>query len=123
MNIQKSILLIAVTIFTFYSCETAPKKTPKNTIETTANTQKMSFHISGMTCEIGCAKTIQSKLSKKSGISTATVIFKDSLGLVEFDENTISKEEITAFVSGIAGGDLYNVTDVKSVTSFDEAAN
>ncbi|WP_240614789.1 hypothetical protein [Polaribacter filamentus] len=32
-----------------------------------------------MTSEIGCAKTIQSKLSKKEGVLGAKVIFTDSM--------------------------------------------
>ena len=99
------------------------QKVQKETKEVKAeNLQKIAFNISGMTCEIGCAKTIQSKLSKKAGIASAKVIFKDSLGLVEFDANAISKEDITAFVNGIAGGDLYKVNNAKSVTTFNEVA-
>ena len=73
-----------------------------------------------MTCEIGCAKTIQSKLSKKAGITSAKVVFKDSIALVEYNANAISKEDITSFVNGIAGGDMYKVKNAKSVTTFDE---
>ena len=82
--------------------------------------QKVAINISGMTCEIGCAKTIQSKLSKKAGITSAKVIFKDSLGLVEYDANTISAKDINSFINGIAGGDLYTVKSSKQVTTFDE---
>ena len=123
MKISKFIAVAFLAVFTFSACKTEVKKVQKETKEIkTENLQKMAFNISGMTCEIGCAKTIQSKLSKKAGIASAKVIFKDSLGLVEFDANAISKEDITAFVNGIAGGDLYKVNNAKSVTSFDEVA-
>jgi copper chaperone CopZ len=123
MKISKFIAVAFLAVFTFSACKTEVKKVQKETKEVKAeNLQKMAFNISGMTCEIGCAKTIQSKLSKKAGIASAKVIFKDSLGLVEFDANAISKEDITAFVNGIAGGDLYKVNNAKSVTSFDEVA-
>ncbi|NVK52882.1 MAG: heavy-metal-associated domain-containing protein [Flavobacteriaceae bacterium] len=111
--------LIVVTI-AFTACKTETKKASDTKIVVAKNPQKLAFSISGMTCEIGCAKTIQSKLSKKEGITTAKVIFKDSLGLVEFDANKISKEDITAFVDGIAGG-LYKTSNIKSVATFDEA--
>jgi copper chaperone CopZ len=75
-----------------------------------------------MTCEIGCAKTIQSKLSKKAGITSAKVVFTDSIAMVEYNASAISQEEITSFVNGIAGGDLYKVKNAKSVTTFDEKA-
>jgi copper chaperone CopZ len=123
MKISKFIAIVFLAVFTFSACKTETKKVQKETKEAKAeNLQKMAFNISGMTCEIGCAKTIQSKLSKKAGIASAKVIFKDSLGLVEFDANAISKEDITAFVNGIAGGGMYKVNNAKSVTTFDEVA-
>jgi copper chaperone CopZ len=123
MKISKFIAVAFLAVFTFSACKTEVKKVQKETKEVKAeNLQKIAFNISGMTCEIGCAKTIQSKLSKKAGIASAKVIFKDSLGLVEFDANAISKEDITAFVNGIAGGDLYKVNNAKSVTTFNEVA-
>ena len=72
--------------------------------------ENVSLAISGMTCEISCAKTIQSKLSKKEGVLSASVIFKDSIANIEFDANTTSKQELMAFVNGIAGGELYRTS-------------
>jgi periplasmic mercuric ion binding protein len=120
MKFQRLLLIVIVSAFTLSACKTETKKEPETLISTTPNPQKIAFTISGMTCEIGCAKTIQSKLSKKEGITSAKVIFNDSLGLVEFDANTISAEDITAFVNGIAGGDLYKVINIEKVTSFED---
>ena len=64
-----------------------------------------------MTCEIGCAKTIQSKLSKKEGVLNAKVVFTDSIANIEFDANKTSKEDLIAFVEGIAGGELYKASE------------
>ncbi len=66
-----------------------------------------------MTCEIGCAKTIESKLAKKEGVAKATVAFTDSLATIQFDANKLSTEDLTSFINGIAGGDLYSATEVK----------
>jgi len=68
---------------------------------------QVALNISGMTCEIGCAKTIQSKLSKKEGVLDAKVVFADSIATIEFDANKTSEKDLIAFVDGIAGGDLY----------------
>ena len=73
--------------------------------------ENVSLAISGMTCEIGCAKTIQSKLSKKEGVLNAKVAFTDSIANIEFDANTTSKKDLIAFVSGIAGGELYKASE------------
>lgn len=74
--------------------------------------ENVALAISGMTCEIGCAKTIQSKLSKKEGVLNAKVVFKDSIATVEYNANAVSKKELIAFVDGIAGGDLYKASEI-----------
>ena len=119
MKIQQLFATILIAVFTLSSCNTETKKTPEVIVAKTPKMEKVAINISGMTCEIGCAKTIQSKLSKKAGIASAKVIFKDSLGLVEFDANTISAEDINTFINGIAGGGLYTVKSSKQVADFD----
>lgn len=106
MKTLKYIYAVVVACLVFMACKTETKKEV-----VAADMQKVSLHVSGMTCEIGCAKTIQSKLSKKEGIASAKVVFKDSLATVEYDANKISKGEIVAFVDGIAGGDLYKASE------------
>ncbi len=110
MKLQKIIGLCIIATITLTACKNTPTKIDVKKENSAGNTQKMTLAISGMTCEIGCAKIIQSKLSKKEGIVSATVIFKDSIALVAFDANKISKTDIIAFVDGIAGGDLYKAT-------------
>jgi len=119
MKIQQIFAIVLIAVFTLSACNTETKKAPEVSIAKTPKMQKVAINISGMTCEIGCAKTIQSKLSKKAGITSAKVIFKDSLGLVEFDANTISAEDINTFINGIAGGGLYTVKSSKQVADFD----
>tara|TARA_Y100000034_G_scaffold105927_1_gene133912 strand:+ start:266052 stop:266465 length:414 start_codon:yes stop_codon:yes gene_type:complete len=96
-------ITLAIFSFLFISCnQNAPKEEKK---------AQVSLAISGMTCEIGCAKTIESKLSKKEGVLDAKVIFKDSIANIEFDANKTSKKDLIAFVDGIAGGDLYKAKE------------
>jgi copper chaperone CopZ len=110
MNFQKFIFTILVACFTLTSCNTKDKK-EINTPVLAANKQQISLAISGMTCEIGCAKTIQSKLSKKEGVLAAKVVFVDGIANIEFDATKTSKKDLIAFVDGIAGGDLYTASD------------
>lgn len=111
MKIQKIIFTVVVACLVLIGCKTESKKEVEKKEVVAANLQKVSLHVSGMTCQIGCAKIIESKLSKKEGIAKAKVVFKDSLATVEFDANKISKKEIVAFVDGIAGGDLYKASE------------
>lgn len=111
MKIQKIIFTVLLAVFTLSACNTESKKTTEVKISKTPKLEKVAINISGMTCEIGCAKTIQSKLSKKEGVLNAKVIFNDSTANIEFDANTTSKKDLISFVSGIAGGDLYTASE------------
>lgn len=105
MKIQKILYSIVLTSILLIGCTKEVQK------------EKLSLAISGMTCEIGCAKTIQSKLAKKEGVLDAKVIFKDSIANIEFDANTTSKKELIAFVDGIAGGELYKASESSAIKS------
>ncbi|QTE24130.1 heavy-metal-associated domain-containing protein [Polaribacter cellanae] len=111
MRIQKIVIAVVIASFTLVGCKSENTKTTEKTEVVAAKQQMVALHISGMTCEIGCAKTIQSKLSKKEGVLEAKVIFKDSVANIQFDANKTSKKDLIAFVDGIAGGDLYKATE------------
>jgi|TARA_B100000768_G_scaffold158312_1_gene156831 copper chaperone CopZ len=112
MKVQKLLFSIVIACFILNGCKNEAKKEGVKTELIAANSQKMSLAISGMTCEIGCAKTIQSKLAKKEGVLNAKVVFNDSIASVEFDANKTSKKELISFVNGIAGGDLYKASEI-----------
>ncbi len=103
MSMKNLTLILAFIGLVFTSCKEAAPQIEKR--------ENVSLAISGMTCEIGCAKTIESKLSKKEGVFKAKVAFKDSLATIEYDANKTSKEDLIAFVDGIAGGDLYKASE------------
>ncbi len=107
MKTKNLLFSIAIACFFLTSCN---KEAKKETVA--AKKETVSLAISGMTCEIGCAKTIQSKLSKKEGVIDAKVIFTDSVANIEYDANITSKKDLIAFVDGIAGGDLYKASGV-----------
>ena len=66
MNTKSFFLSLFFSSLLLWSCsvdrEKPKNKDLKNAISQVAKIQTASFAISGMTCEIGCAKTIQSKL-------------------------------------------------------------
>jgi len=123
MRSIKFLSIVFITLNLLFSCKSdnAKNSSTKNKTEqknAIVKLEKMEFHIKGMTCEIGCARLIQSKLSKKEGIKTAKVSFHDSIGMVEFDSNKLSQKDIIAVVEDIADGDLYKVKSKKIVTDF-----
>ena len=117
MNTKSFFLSLMLNILLLWSCsvdrENLTTKGLKSDIPQITNIQTVSFAVSGMTCEIGCAKTIQSKLSKKEGITDAIVVFTDSIATVSFDSSKTSTKEISSFITGIAGGDAYTASELK----------
>ena len=120
MKTRYILTLVVALALSFTACKDDAKKAETKEVSKEAPIAKLetvSLNISGMTCEIGCAKTIQSKLSKKDGVASAKVVFKDSVATVEFDANQTSSDELITFINGIAGGDLYSATEVEEVAS------
>jgi copper chaperone CopZ len=117
MKLIKIICLGVLVSFFTVSCKEASKSGNEGVAKTSQseNLKKIEIGIEGMTCQIGCAKTIESKLSKKEGISSIAISFEDKLGQIVYDANKISKEDITKQITAIAGGETYRVISVKEM--------
>lgn len=117
MNKKAIFLLLAISALLIISCsvndENGKTKDLKSDVPRMAKMETVSLAISGMTCEIGCAKTIQSKLSKKEGVADAIVVFTDSIATITFDSNKTSTEDLSSFITGIAGGNLYTASEIR----------
>ena len=74
---------------------------------------KAEFKIKGMTCEMGCAKTIEKKLAKMDGMKSANVDFKSELASVEFDVAKLNTSSITKAVSQVS--DIYSVENMQTI--------
>lgn len=117
MKVVKIICLGLLVSFFAISCKDA-SQSKKETVEKSVqgeSLKKIEVGIEGMTCQIGCAKTIESKLSKLEGVSSVAVSFEDKLGKIVYDENKISKEEISKEITAIAGGETYTVSTITEV--------
>lgn len=125
MNLPKSILTIAFASLMFVSCKEKNKETISATsIETkapkekkeiaVANIQNASFTIDGMTCAIGCAKTIQEELNGLDGVEMAKVDFEKKAATISYDKSILSPEIITKVVQAKGDGKTYKVSNMKS---------
>ena len=128
MKIIKNILFVlAITIFAL-NCKNEAKPEVK-TVDFEANTEKAidanatyakaEFTIDGMTCAVGCAKTIESKLGKMEGVKSATVDFKNEMAMVEYDVAKANPMSISKTVTSVA--DTYSVENMKTVAEFSGA--
>jgi copper chaperone CopZ len=113
MKILKSLFILLFTVFLIWSCkekaaETASKKEIK-----TENLQTASFTVNGMTCAIGCAKTIQEELSELEGVQKADVNFEKKTATVSFDKTIQTPEKLIESVEKTGDGKTYTVSNLK----------
>jgi copper chaperone CopZ len=124
MNFTKSLLTLALASTFFLSCkDSASKPLPDNLKETSAQTQKTnavavkpettSFKIEGMTCAMGCAKTIEDKLSKMNGVQKAVIDFDKKEATVSFDASVMTSKKLIEAVETTGDGETYKVLEVK----------
>jgi len=93
------------------STDLATYKVDPNVIYT-----KAEFSIEGMTCEIGCAKSIEKKMAKMDGVKFAKVDFNNKLAMVEYDQAKVTPKSLEETVAKV--GDVYKVKDMKTVEEF-----
>lgn len=58
---------------------------------------RIELSIKGMTCN-GCANGLKKLLLSKNGIQEATIILAQEKGVIEFDPNLISVDEILSII-------------------------
>ncbi|MEQ3666026.1 MULTISPECIES: cation transporter [unclassified Olleya] len=126
------LVLVAITVLTF-SCKneaepevmTSPSATEttevtkKAEINPNAKLAKAEFKIEGMTCAMGCAKTIEKKMAKMEGVKSAIVDFDRELAMVEYDEALVTPASLETTVTSVA--DTYKVKDMHTVDAFSTA--
>lgn len=123
MNFTKVVITFSLTAFFFVSCkQTASEPKTDANVEDVAKSKSpiapekletASFNIEGMTCAIGCAKTIEKELSEMDGVQEATVDFDKKLAKVSFDSSKQTPETLVKVVEATADGKTYKVSNVK----------
>lgn len=117
MKIVKSILIVVLTSLLIWSCKEKTTETAAQRIEKKAikpeNLQKASFTVEGMTCAVGCAKTIQEELSALEGVEIATVDFEKKLATISFDKTIQTPENLIKVVEKVGDGKTYTVSNLK----------
>ncbi len=120
MTISKSILSLAFSAVLFIGCKDAAKS--PDVSAATDNNQEVSvgkietarFNIEGMSCAMGCAKTIEKKLAKLDGVQTATVDFEGKLATIKYDSSKQTVQQLAETVESAADGKTYKVSQIKN---------
>jgi mercuric ion binding protein len=121
MQKLKSILFLVILTSFIFSCKnnetTVEKKTvvaQKNEKTPATKPEVATFHIEGMTCEIGCAKTIEEALNELDGVQEAKVDFEKKQATINFDLDKLSTADLVKTAEACADGKTYKVSDVKT---------
>ncbi|MDQ6528060.1 heavy metal-associated domain-containing protein [Flavobacterium sp. LHD-85] len=125
MKFTKIFASLAIASLVFVSCKKEEDKNLANIkpLETTSkehkaipaeNVQTASFEIEGMTCAMGCAKTIEKELSNLDGVEKAAVDFDKKTATVTFDKTVQNSESLTKVVQETGDGKTYKVSNFKS---------
>ncbi|WP_370390157.1 heavy-metal-associated domain-containing protein [uncultured Winogradskyella sp.] len=128
MKTLKTACIAICTLLAFASCKnnTEPevktvameetKEVASNELDPNATYAKVEFEIEGMTCKMGCAKTIEKKMAKMEGVKSAKVDFDKRLAMVEYDNAKVTPQSLEEAVAKV--GDVYKVKDMKVVDEF-----
>jgi len=128
MKTLKVVSLIAIMALVFTSCKNekqpevktvdveVTKKDVAQTLDPNATYAKVEFGIDGMTCAMGCAKTIEKKMAKMEGVKSAKVDFDKRLAMVEYDEAKVTPKSLEEAVGKVS--DTYKVKDMHAVDAF-----
>lgn len=123
MNFTKSLVTLGIASTMLFGCKDTASK-PINADDNqevatakhkapAAKPETASFKIEGMTCAMGCAKTIENKLSKMDGVQKATVDFDKKEATVEFDAAVLTPEKLYTTVEATGDGATYKVVAAK----------
>lgn len=128
MNTIKNLFSLVVVMLLIVACKNETElevktvevnvtsKSVSPTIDENATFAKVEFGVEGMTCAMGCAKTIEKKIAKMDGVKSAKVDFEKRLAMVEYDEAKVSPESLEETVVSVAK--VYKVKDMKKVEAF-----
>ena len=117
---MKSFVFSLTLLFAVFACTQHSKPEIKEVITNAQMNAKVvdgvlsetSFSISGMMCKMGCAKTIETNLSKMEGVQEAYVDFETSLATVIYNSSIVQTDDLVKTVTDT--GDSYSVLNMAS---------
>ena len=119
---MKSFVFSLTLLFAVFACTQHSKPEIKEVSTTSQMNGKVidgelsetSFSISGMMCKMGCAKTIETNLSKMEGVQEASVDFETSLATVIYNSSIVQTDDLVKTVTDT--GVSYSVLNIASLS-------
>jgi len=124
---MKSFIFSLTCLVVLFACTQQPKPEIKEVSTNVQMNQKVidgelseaSFSISGMMCKMGCAKAIETNLSKMEGVQQASVDFETSLATVLYNSSILQTDDLVQTVTNT--GDSYTVSNMALSSNAKEA--
>lgn len=121
MKFSKSIVGFAILSALSVGCkDTASKPVTadfgsheKKEIAAISHPETATFTIEGMTCAMGCAKTIEEKLSAMDGVQKAEVNFEAKTATINFDRDKLQSADLKKAIESCADGKTYKASSTK----------
>jgi periplasmic mercuric ion binding protein len=125
MKFIKSLLGIAITTLLLVACKNTDSNpiavkdqnlnqvNIKKEIVAAEKPETATFKIEGMTCEMGCAKAIEKKLTSLDGVQDAKIDFEAKTATVNFDLDKLSTDDLVKTVEDCADGKTYKVSELE----------
>ena len=98
-------LAVPLAAFPYYSglfmgAEGTADHTAMASTSTEAGNANVVLNVEGMTCEV-CASGMQATLSRKAGVSSATVNFEEKIARLVYDPSLVSVEQLTESIADL----------------------
>ena len=90
-------------LITMVSCSEATAQS-KEAAQEVSTSGKMQMNIEGMTCAMGCARSIEVELKNVDGVSDALVDFSSATASVSYDAAVTSEASLVDFVNTYRNG-------------------
>lgn len=119
LNVILSVFVLAITLSACKNDTTPEIKTIETVtteiaeLDVNAKYAKVEFGIDGMSCAMGCAKTIEKQMAKMDGVKSAVVDFERELAMVEYDEAKVTPQSLEEAVAKV--GEVYKMKDFKVI--------
>ncbi len=119
MKVSKFFMLMLGTLTLVIGCKKevvadgATAKTETKAVSIAQKPAKATLTVEGMTCAIGCAKTIEEDLSKMEGVQKAVVNFDTKIATIDYDAAVLTPDNLVKTVTSAADGKTYTVSSVK----------
>ena len=90
-------------IFLISSCSETTAQSA-DVIQEVVKNSIMAMGIEGMTCAMGCARSIETELKNVDGVSNAVVDFESATASIEFNPGLVSEDRLLAIVNDYKDG-------------------